>query len=636
MAMQPTIRAVHRAARDASKSSLRRYGEITSGLRGEPAFVIIGAKRGGTTSLYNYLLEHPSISPLFPRRQRIKGAHYFDSEFARGRRWYRSHFPLEVGDRHIARPWVVPAITGEASPYYLFHPLAAQRLAREVPDVRLIVLLRDPVERAYSHYKERARHAAEPLSFEDALDAEASRLRGEADRIVAEPGYRSAEHEDHSYLAQGRYLDMLPRWFALFPREQFHIVASEDFYADPDRVVNDTWSFLGLAPGRLRSRTRHNYHPAPDFPPETRHRLQLAFGEHNRELEQLLGRALPWPATGRPAGLSSRTWPATPSGEPESASGAPRSLDVPSSHLGTSKWPAVTVVVATRDRPALLERAVRGIMGQSYPGDIECTAVFDQSSPAAVSAQESASRTLRLMTNTRAPGLAGARNSGIAASDAALVAFCDDDDVWDVDKLRLQVERLTSAGAEFAGCGVRIHHNGRVIARVPPRSVDLSQLVRARVTALHPSTFLMRREALDAIGLVDEQIPGSYGEDYDWLLRAARRGPIVAVEQPLVDVYWHEQSFFAEGWEAIEDALTYLLGKHPELTSDRQGLARIQGQIAFAQAAQARRPAARRASWSALRNNPLERRAYLALAVASGLIPAASVVRVANSRGRGI
>ncbi len=303
---------------------------------------------------------------------------------------------------------------------------------------------------------------------------------------------------------------------------------------------------------------------------------------------------------------------------------------------GTVRWPAVAVVVATRDRPALLERAVRSILGQSYPGDVDCVVVFDQSSPAAVPVGESAGRRLRLMTNTRSPGLAGARNSGILASEAPLVAFCDDDDEWDVDKLRLQVELLGSSSAEFVACGVRIHHTDHVVARVPPPLVDLSQLVRERVAALHPSSFVMRRDALNNIGLVDEQIPGSSGEDYDWLLRAARRRPIVAVEQPLVEVHWHRQSFFAERWEAIAEALTYLLGKHPELSADRQGLARIQGQIAFAQAAVARRPAARRESWRALCNNPLERRAYLALAVASGIVPASSIVRLANRRGHGI
>ena len=90
----------------------------------------------------------------FPAVQHIKGVHYYDSNYARGLRWYRSHFPLQAGGRHLVRPGLSPAIAGEASPYYLFHPLAAERLARDFPDVRIIVSLRDPVDRAYSHYKE--------------------------------------------------------------------------------------------------------------------------------------------------------------------------------------------------------------------------------------------------------------------------------------------------------------------------------------------------------------------------------------------------------------------------------------------------------------------------------------------------
>ncbi len=299
MTQAPRHRA-DQAARDTAKRGLRRYGQLTSGLRGGPDFVIIGAKRGGTTSLYNYVLEHPQIQPLFPGRQHIKGVHYYDSQFARGLKWYRSHFPLKVGGHLVARPGIHPAAVGEASPYYLFHPLAAQRLALDFPDVRIIVSLRDPVERAYSHFKERTHHAGETLSFEAALDAEPARLRGEAERIVREAGYRSAEHENHSYVAQGRYLDMLPRWFRLFPRDQFHIVASEDFYREPERIVNSVWSFLGLPQGRLRSRKRHNYLPAPDIRPETRGRLQDSFADHNRGVEQLLAREMPWPSSKQP------------------------------------------------------------------------------------------------------------------------------------------------------------------------------------------------------------------------------------------------------------------------------------------------------------------------------------------------
>jgi hypothetical protein len=287
----------NRAARHAAKQALRRYGEETAWLRRGPDFVIIGAKRGGTTSLYNYLLEHPSIQPLFPGRQHIKGVHYYDSNYARGLRWYRSHFPLEVGGHHLVRPGLRPAIAGEASPYYLFHPLAAERLARDFPATRIIVNLRDPVERAYSHFKEATHHGRETLSFDAALEAEKDRLLGEADRIMAEPGYASMAHEHLSYLAQSRYLDMLPRWFSLVPREQFHITASEDFYADPDRCVNDIWRFLGLTPRKLVSRTRHNHQPAPDLRPETRQRLRDAVADHNRGLEELLRRSLPWPAS---------------------------------------------------------------------------------------------------------------------------------------------------------------------------------------------------------------------------------------------------------------------------------------------------------------------------------------------------
>jgi hypothetical protein len=287
---------VSRTARAAAKRGLRRYGQVTAGLRRGPDFVIIGAKRGGSTSLYNYLLEHPSVQPLFPGRQHIKGAHYYDTRYAQGLNWYRSHFPIEVGNRHLARPPYRPSICGEASPYYLFHPLAAERLAHDFPDVRIVAFLRDPVERAYSHFKERTHHDGETLSFEDALEAEEGRLRGESERILTEPGYLSAEHENHSYLAQGRYLDMLPRWFRLFPREQFHIAVSEDFYADPDRHVNEVWRFLGLPPHRLQSRIRHNYLQAPQMLPETRHRLREGLAEHNRDLADLLGRPLPWPA----------------------------------------------------------------------------------------------------------------------------------------------------------------------------------------------------------------------------------------------------------------------------------------------------------------------------------------------------
>ncbi len=284
---------LERPLREGAKRTLRAWGELTASLRCLPSFMIIGAKRGGTTSLYKYLLQHPKIEPLFPARQNIKGTHFFDSEFHRGVRWYRSHFPTGAYSALRSRG-DVPALAGEGSPYYLFHPLAAERAAEVAPDAKLIALLRDPVERAYSHYKERLRHSSEELSFEQALDAEPARLAGEEERLRREPGYYSYEHEHRSYVAQGRYLDMLPRWLDRYPSERVLILPSEDLYADPQATVDRIFAFLGLPPFALRDVTRHNYVPTGSMRQQTRHHLQRLFAEHNRELARYLGMPLPW------------------------------------------------------------------------------------------------------------------------------------------------------------------------------------------------------------------------------------------------------------------------------------------------------------------------------------------------------
>jgi hypothetical protein len=296
--MSSTLERPQRAAlsgtvRAGAKRSLRLYGELTAGMRDLPDFMIIGAKRGGTTSLYNYLLEHPRVLPLLPSRQRIKGPHFFDSNFSRGMRWYRSHFPT-AAYRRVRERDGQRVVAGESSPYYLFHPLAAERAARLVPGTKVIVLLRDPVERAWSHYKERVRHGAEPLAFEEAIEREPERLRGEAERIVSEPGYLSYAHEQQSYLAQGRYLDSLPAWRDRFPPGQMLIMPSEELYADPQAALDRVTGFLGLPSWRLEDRTKHNYHPAAGMSEATRRELSGLFEQHNRDLAKLLDMRFEW------------------------------------------------------------------------------------------------------------------------------------------------------------------------------------------------------------------------------------------------------------------------------------------------------------------------------------------------------
>jgi glycosyltransferase involved in cell wall biosynthesis len=301
--------------------------------------------------------------------------------------------------------------------------------------------------------------------------------------------------------------------------------------------------------------------------------------------------------------------------------------------------PTVSVVVPTRDRPQLLRRAVAAILGQRYRGVVECVVVFDQSDPDLAWGELPADRQLVLARNRRTPGLAGARNSGILQASGELVAFCDDDDEWLPDKLARQVAELVARpGAAVATTGILVRYRDRTTTRLAPtRLVTHGQLLRSRLTELHPSTVLAwRRRLLEEIGLVDEAIPGSYAEDYEWLLRAARCAPILAVPEPLVVIHWHQSSFFADRWRTIIAALQYLVDKHRELHQEPAGLARIYGQIAFAHAALGERGPARRWARRTLALNRRERRAYLALAVSTGLVSAGTVVRTVQRSGRGI
>lgn len=306
--------------------------------------------------------------------------------------------------------------------------------------------------------------------------------------------------------------------------------------------------------------------------------------------------------------------------------------------------PSVTVVIATRDRPVLLRRAVESVLAQRYPGAVEVIAVFDQSAPEADLASDGAgpeggARRVRVLANERTPGLAGARNTGITAATGELVAFCDDDDLWLPGKLAAQVERLAAEPElELVTTGVLVEARGKVSTRVLDRThITHDELLRSRVSEAHPSTYLFRRAALaDGIGLVDESLPGSYAEDYDVLLRAARRHPVGVVPLPLAKVFWHRSSFFAERWQTIVDALDHILASHPELADEPRGLARIEGQQAFARASMRDRRGAWRTARRALAHNRREPRAWLALAVASGAVRSEWVLRALQATGRGI
>jgi Sulfotransferase domain len=262
----------------------RLVAQTTSHARLQPSFLIIGAKRAGTTSLYEYIVEHPGVV----RSRLPKGSHYFDVRFSRGWNWYRSTFPLAIHRQ---------AITGEASPYYLFHPLAPRRIAAALPEVRLIAILRDPVDRAYSQYQFERRGGFEELPLEQALDQEPERLAGEAERMVNEPGYESFAYRHHGYLARGRYAEQLERLYALVSPSRVLVLQSEMLLVDPDAVLDRVWRFLGLSPHSLdrpRLLDRGSYQPMPD---SIRDRLRAYYKVFNQRLYQLPGVDFRWPAT---------------------------------------------------------------------------------------------------------------------------------------------------------------------------------------------------------------------------------------------------------------------------------------------------------------------------------------------------
>lgn len=267
----------------AGKAAAERVGARTSRFRVAPHYVILGGQRCGTTALNRYLWEHPNVLPAM-----YKELHYFDLNHDRGFDWYLGHFPTRWRMSRLASARGGVALTGEATPYYLFHPLVPERLTSAVPDARLIVMLRDPVARAISHYHHERRLGVETLSLPAALDAEADRLAREEERLVRDPAYASFAHQHFSYQARGRYAEQLERWLGRVPRERILIVDADRFFAAPAEGFRAVTSFLGLPPVERGSFRPHN---AQDYAADDAvvSRLRAYFEPHDGRLAELLG-----------------------------------------------------------------------------------------------------------------------------------------------------------------------------------------------------------------------------------------------------------------------------------------------------------------------------------------------------------
>lgn len=305
---------------------------------------------------------------------------------------------------------------------------------------------------------------------------------------------------------------------------------------------------------------------------------------------------------------------------------------------GAEHRPVATAIIVTRDRPVLLRRAIAAIEAQDVPGVVETIVVFDRSEPDLSLVREDGDRPVRVVANGRSPGLPGGRNTGAALATGDILTFCDDDDEWLPGKLARQLEVFEQEpDVEVVVTGLLVDYEGREIARPSPETITFDDLLRRRVMEANFVTAAVRRSAFwDSIGPADETLPGGYAEDYEWMLRAARRRPIRVIPDPLVRIHWHGSSFYAGRWRVIDEGLERLLELHSELQRGRAGHARILGQRAFAQAASGQRRRALGTALRAARANPIEARSYLALAVASGVVSADRIRTALHRRGRGI
>lgn len=243
-----------------------------------PNFIIIGSQKSGTTSLANYINQHPQVLPAIK-----KEIHFWSREFHRGVDWYLAHFPPIPQSQNF--------LTGEATPNYLVNYKVAEKMFSILPDIKLLVIFRNPVDRAFSQYHHWRRLNWEDRSFEEAINKELEALN----TTPKQPqGGRKYWQLPGNYIGRGVYIEFMQKWMEVFPREQFLILRGEDFYQAPDNTMKQVFDFLGLPEHQLPKYKKLNsgsYAPISDL---LRQKLSEYFQPHNQRLEEYLDMKFDW------------------------------------------------------------------------------------------------------------------------------------------------------------------------------------------------------------------------------------------------------------------------------------------------------------------------------------------------------
>ena len=239
------------------------FARLTWWIRQEPRFMLIGAGKCGTTSLEKYITQHPAVEPTV-----VKELHYFDYMYDHGHDWYRSHFPLVFSKK----------ISGDFTPSYLDHPEAPKRISQRYPHMKFILILRNPIDRAYSQYQHTKRNGDESLSFENAVKTEFERIAKNED-----------SYKKFSYLTRGLYDEQLSRWFSYFPRENFLVLEYSEL-ENPSVLMDKIFAFLGLPLYKDIKFNKHNTGGEYEqIPFQTRDELTSFFHSHNLKLRDMVG-----------------------------------------------------------------------------------------------------------------------------------------------------------------------------------------------------------------------------------------------------------------------------------------------------------------------------------------------------------
>lgn len=272
-----------------SRSIHRKYCKATHFLHSTPTYIIIGAAKCGTSSLHEYLMQNPCVGRVL-----TKQLHFFDRYYDRGMEWYKACLPFVWTKFYVKNILKKNYATGEATAHYLNHPLSPKRVAETLPNVKIIVMLRNPIDRTYSHYQMEFDNNNENLSFEDAIVAEPDRIKGEIEKLARDETYSSKDYPHRAYTSGSKYAEQLKRWLDYFPREQFHFVKTEDFNENPSKVYNDVLKFLELPHYELAEYKKFRERKYEKMNQETRKRLSTFFQPYNEELYSLVGIDFKW------------------------------------------------------------------------------------------------------------------------------------------------------------------------------------------------------------------------------------------------------------------------------------------------------------------------------------------------------